>query len=105
MLGVEERFKLGVLLRGGTHGCQTKPLVDEFNFTPRVRVPILMMNGRYDAIFPVDLSQKPIFDSLGTPLGDKKHVLYPGGHAYSGKPGEQAQEVLAWLDRYLGPVE
>ena len=106
MLALEERFKLGIIYLGGTHGSRTLPEVNEFNFTPRVKVPILMVNGKLDAIFPVELSQKPFFNSLGTPPAHKKHVLYPGGHGIISTATPQVQaDILNWLDRYLGVVE
>lgn len=106
MLAVEDRLKLGVLMCGGAHGCRKLPEVEEFNFAPHVKVPVLMINGRHDSIFPVQFSQKPFFESFGTPQADKKHVLYPGGHGFMGLFAKQITgDVLGWLDRYLGPVD
>ena len=106
MLAVEDRLKLGVLMCGGAHGCRKLPEVEEFNFAPHVKVPVLMINGRHDSIFPVEFSQKPFFESFGTPQADKKHVLYPGGHGFMGLFAKQITgDVLGWLDRYLGPVD
>jgi len=106
MLAVENRLKLGILLVGGAHGCPKLPEVEEFNFAPRVKVPVLMINGEHDTIFAVELSQKPFFECLGTPPEDKKHVLYLGGHGILRTSGTQIQaDVLGWLDRYLGPVD
>ena len=68
----------------------------------RVRIPVLMLNGRYDHFFPVESSQIPLFRLLGTPEKDKKHVLYETGHAPPRK--EFIRESLDWLDKYLGPV-
>ena len=59
---------------------KSAPEVDPFNFAPRVRTPILMLNGDQDFIFPLQTSQRPLFHGLGTSSADKKHVLYPGGH-------------------------
>ena len=61
-----------------------------------------MLNGEYDNAFPVNTSQNPMFELLGTPEQDKKHVLIKGGHL----PNEKIrQETLSWLDKYFGPVE
>ena len=35
------------------------------NFAPRVKVPVLMLNGRYDYFYPTASSQEPMFDLLG----------------------------------------
>jgi hypothetical protein len=62
-----------------------------------------MINGKNDFLTPVDTSQRPFFDALGTPDEDKRHALLDGGHL---PPDRRAiiREVLDWLDRYLGPV-
>ncbi len=79
------------------------PEVDPFNFVSRVKIPVIMLNGRYDHYFPVETAQKPMFMLLGTPNKDKKWIVYDGGHFV---PRDQLiKETLAWLDRYLGPVK
>lgn len=60
-----------------------------------------MINGRYDFIFPVDTNQDPMFRLFGTPLGDKRHVLFDSGHATPLTPW--FRESLDWVDHYLEP--
>ena len=101
---LDERFKASVLLAGGLYDSEDygMPEVDEMNFAPRVKTPTLMLNGRDDFFFPLELSQKPMFRLLGPKAGDKSHVLLEGGHI----PTRLAlvKPTLDWLDRYLGPV-
>ena len=52
---------------GGFSMQHSQPEVDQINFASRVTVPVLMLSGRYDFFFPVDASQKPMFDTFGTP--------------------------------------
>ncbi len=105
MLSMEERFRTAVLFEGGLYLRPAgPPEVDNFNFLPRVRVPVLMLNGRYDYTFPVESSQKPYFRWLGTPEKDKRHVLYDAAHDVMVNRTEVVKEVLSWLDQYLGPV-
>ena len=69
-------------------------------------VPMLMLNGDQDFIFPVQTAQRPLFELFGTPAADKRHVLYPGGHDIIATHRSQViQEVVGWLDRYLGRVQ
>jgi hypothetical protein len=42
-------------------GLTSVPEVDFINFVPRVRQPVLMLNGRYDNYFPVESAQEPFF--------------------------------------------
>lgn len=81
----------------------TLPEVDQLNFAPHVTVPTLMINGRYDFFFPVESSQKPMFQLLGPSPGHKRHVIIECGHAPPKAP--VSREIQAWLDRYLGPVK
>ena len=102
MLAVEPRFKVAVLNVPGLSMLPMRPEEDPVNFLPRIHIPVLMLSGRYDSGFPLELSQKPFFRLLGTPAADKKHVLNESGH-FLPRP-VMMRESLAWLDHYLGPV-
>ena len=99
---IEERLKASVLDRGGLYG-NTRPEVNEFNYVTRVKIPTLMLNGRYDMTFPYELSVKPMFELLGTPSADKEVKLYDADHFIPRL--EAIKETLRWLDKYLGPVK
>ena len=92
-----------VRVRGIGVAVITKPEVDQINYVSRVTQPTLMLNGEYDFFFPVETSQKPMYELLGTPPEDKEYKIYPGAHSVPRI--ERTKELLAWLDRYLGPVE
>ena len=93
---------LGAVAVGGVAYASHVPEVDPLNFAPRVRVPVLMLNGEHDTVFPLETAQKPLFDLFGTPAADKHHVRYPASHVVP--RNEVIKETLDWLDRYLGPV-
>lgn len=76
--------------------------MDELNFAPRVKIPVLMLNGRFDFFYPVETSEEPMFRLLGTAKGHKRRVVYETGHNIP--RNELIKETLDWLDRYLGPV-
>ena len=101
-LAIEERFGAAVLNVPGLSPMPTQPVVDAFNFLPRIKIPVLMMNGEYDQIYPLETSGKPFFDFLGTPDEDKKHFIAPGGHLMS--LIDVTRETLDWFDQYLGEV-
>jgi hypothetical protein len=106
MMALEPRLKAGILLMGGLFSSPSAPEVHSFTFAPRVRAPILMLNGDQDYIFPLQTSQRPLFEALGTPSADKKHVLYPGGHEiFATQRSQIVKEVVGWLDRYVGRVQ
>ena len=65
----------------GSRRCRQLPEVDQINFVTRVTTPVLMLNGRYDFVEPVETSQQPMFDLLATPAADKRHVIFETGHA------------------------
>ena len=56
-----------------------------------------------DFFFPLETSQRPMYELLGTPEEHKRWVVYDGGHSV---PRTQLiEETLGWLERYLGPVD
>jgi eukaryotic-like serine/threonine-protein kinase len=99
---LEKRLKVSVLALAGFRMETYKPEVDPFNFISRVTIPTLMLSGRYDFTFKREASQLPFFHLLGTPDRDKRNIEYDVGHEFL--PIEFTKESLAWLDRYLGPV-
>jgi dienelactone hydrolase len=104
LLAVEGRFKTAIVVSGGFWTYYPLPEVDTFNFVAHVKIPVLMLNDRYDSYFPTETSQVPCFRLLGTPDKDKKHVVYDTGHG-SLPHTEEIRESLDWLDKYLGPVK
>jgi hypothetical protein len=101
ILAVEDRIKAAVLSLGGTW-ARGLPEVNPVNYIPRVEVPTLMLNGRYDMTFQYETHVKPMFDLLGTPDEHKRLVLYETDH-FTPRT-DRTKETLAWLDRYLGPL-
>jgi pimeloyl-ACP methyl ester carboxylesterase len=78
------------------------PELDPVNFGPRVKIPVLMINGRDDSHFLLATSQVPMFQLLGSPDDDKRHMLLDAGHIL---PQDALnKEMLGWLDHYLGPA-
>jgi len=104
LLAVDTRFKAAALLSGGLLNAQP-PEVDSWNFAPRYHVPTLMLNGKQDFILPYETNQKLLFNTLGTPIADKKHVLFEGGHRNPVTRPELFGEIINWFDHYLGPVQ
>jgi predicted esterase len=100
MLALESRFRAAVLNVAGLSPKPTQPVVDPFNFLPRVEVPVLAMSGQFDPIFPLEPSARPFFRGLGSDV--KEHYVSAGAHFVPWP--ELAAQTLDWLDRYLGPV-
>jgi len=96
---VEERLKVSVLGVGGMWGAG-RPEANAINYVTRVKIPTLMLNGKYDMSFPYATTVKPMFDLLGTPKGDKVLKLYDTDHFIP--QNAFIKETLAWLDKYLG---
>jgi dienelactone hydrolase len=103
MPAAEPRFKAVVLYVAGLMFQKALPEADQINYLPRVTQPTLMLNGELDFFFPVETSQKPMFELLGTPPEHKQYRVYPGGH--SAPRVEVIKESLGWFDRYLGPPD
>jgi eukaryotic-like serine/threonine-protein kinase len=100
---LDHRFKTAVLSSGGLSSVRDKPPeTDPLNFAPRVRIPVLMLNGRDDFMFPYETSQRPLFEALGT--RNKVFKRYDGGHVSVLNRPDLMGEILDWFDKYLGPV-
>jgi formylglycine-generating enzyme required for sulfatase activity/DNA-binding winged helix-turn-helix (wHTH) protein/dienelactone hydrolase len=97
----EPRVKAAVLAEAGLPVGRRPPEVDGINFTPRLRIPILVLSGRYNT-YPVETNQLPLFRLLGTPEKDKRLVLFESGGR--GPTHLYIKDTLDWFDRYLGPV-
>src|SRR2546428_2199817 len=95
---VEPRIKVSALYVAGLDFEPARPEVGPVNFLPRIRIPTLMINGRYDFFFPLETSQIPMFRLLGTPPDQKRHVVEEGSHFVP--RARLIQEVLTWLDKY-----
>ncbi len=102
ILAVDDRIEASVLLAGNLRGLG-RPETNELSYISRVRTPTLMLNGKYDTLNPYELHIKPMFDLLGTPDEHKELKLYETDHL--APMVDFIKETLAWLDRYLGPVQ
>jgi eukaryotic-like serine/threonine-protein kinase len=102
---IEDRFKAVVFLDGGFFLGPRVEGRDQLDFAPRLKKPVLMVNGKYDFTFPPDQSQAPMFARIGTPAADKSRVVFDTPHDISQVKGALSKEVLAFLDKYLGHVK
>ncbi len=100
VLAVEDRIGAAVLNVGGLDDVDRYlPEADPFTFVRHVHNPVLMLNGEYDIVFPLETSQKPMFEMLGTDPAHKKHYVTSAGHIV---PRDALiRETLDWFDRYL----
>jgi len=96
---VEERLRVSILKAGGLRSVW-RPEINQINYVTRLKLPTLMLNGRFDMTFPYETSAKPMFDLLGTPKEDKVLKLYDTDHFIP--RNEFIKETLAWLDKYFG---
>src|SRR4029453_11561370 len=67
VLPLEERSKTAVLPPGGFTYRLMPPEADALNYVSRLKIPVLMIGGRHDFVFPLETSQKPIFEGPGAP--------------------------------------
>jgi AraC-like DNA-binding protein/dienelactone hydrolase len=100
---IDERVKVTVIyISGLAFFNQDLPEWNQNNFVARVKIPTLMLNGKYDLYFDLNSSTMPMFKLLETPLKDKRIIVYETDHFVPYK--DLVFESLNWLDEYLGPV-
>ena len=103
MIVPEPRIKVAALWIPGLYLEKILPEVDAINFSSRVTIPVLQLNGRYDYNFPEESSAIPFFQALGTKLDHKRRVAYDTGHNLP--PNEAIKETLDWFDKHLGQTK
>jgi formylglycine-generating enzyme required for sulfatase activity/cephalosporin-C deacetylase-like acetyl esterase len=104
LVALEERLKAAILAPAGFTYRELPPEADAINYLSHITIPVLMLGGSHDYIFPLETAQKPFFDRLGTPVDHKRFVVADAGHTTFPR-SQLIRETLAFLDRYLGPVK
>jgi eukaryotic-like serine/threonine-protein kinase len=101
---LQDRLRTAIFLDGGYFLDRPPPGGDQADFAPRMKKPVLMVNGRYDFTFGLETAQKPLFEMLGTPPPDKRHIVLDTPHDVNEQRAQLTKTVLDWLDKYVGPV-
>jgi dienelactone hydrolase len=103
-LAIEKRIDAAVLASGGIWlHTPLHPMIDLVNYAPRITIPVLVLSGRYDHVYPYEQSQKRAFNLLATPADKKTQITYDTGH-FTMPPNMVAADVTDWFDQYLGRV-
>lgn len=98
---VEPRYRSLMLSGSGARKIwlSALPEANALNFAPHIKIPKLMLSGRYDENFVFKTEIEPLYRLLRDP---KRIEVYEGGHA---PPYELfALTITRWLDETLGPV-
>lgn len=88
---------------GGFYLQAALPEADPVNFASRVKIPLIMLNGRFDFFFPTDTSQEPMFRQLGTAAEHKRRIVYDASHVIP--RNELIKKFVGWMDKYWGPTQ
>ena len=80
-----------------------RPEHDPVHYLPRITIPVLMLNGRYDSGFP-PRSRKSRCSGCSAPTPRGRSIGSPTAVTWPLRSPERIQETLSWFDRYLGPV-
>ena len=102
LAAVDRRYASVFLTAAGIRKSSTQWIAEAnpVNFTPHIRGPILILQGRYDENFSWKAEFEPLYELLREP---KRMVLFDGGHA---PPMELfATTIHRWMDETLGPVK
>ena len=98
---VDPRIKSNIFYAGGLNRIG-RPEADMAYFLPRVKIPTLMLNGRFDSLFGLDAIMG-MYNLLGTPDEDKKLVLFESDHL--APMADVISETNLWLDQQFGEVD
>ncbi len=78
--------------------------MDIVNYAPRIRIPVLMINGRYDSVLPHELSQLRLFESAWHAGRGQTPGACSTSATSRSRTANSRKEVNDWFDKYLGPV-
>lgn len=99
---VEDRLKISILIVGGFWG-KAFDEADQVNYVSRIKIPVLMLNGKYDMLMTYEIKVKPFYDLLGTQEKDKRLCLFETDHNIP--KSDMVREVINWLDKYFGHIK
>lgn len=99
----EKRIKTGILALFGVSSMEKYRFkqFDQVDYLPRVKIPMLLLGGKYDHDFTLE-EQQAFYDLLGTPEKEKKWVTTESTHWIP--RDELINESRTWFDKYLGPL-
>ncbi len=97
---LEPRLRVFVLASLAPAGG--RPSTNWVNFAPRMKAPILVLNGRYYQQCPESCAERMI-GLFGAARDDKKLVLADSGYI-APIDSRTVREIEGWFDRYLGPA-
>jgi serine/threonine protein kinase/predicted esterase len=93
LLVEEPRFRAAVLISGGYNPKAFMPEIEPRRYAPHVKLPILMINGVLDEVFPMKASQLPLYGHLGS--ADKQIKHFECGHF------PPVEETVKFADEWL----
>ena len=105
VLGLDHRLKLAILLSGGLGNGRPVPEADPFNFAPRVRVPVLMLNGDQDFIFPDSDLAAPAVPGPGNgcrPQATRPVSGWPRNYRDPARPDHPGSRSESWIAGWDG---
>ncbi len=100
---IDSRIKVAAMGGGGLWPDYPQEY-NQINFAPRIKIPILLQNGKYDPQFPVESNQKAYLKLFGTAEEHKHYKPYETGHSIWSK-NEWLKDERDFLDQYLGPAK
>ena len=71
----------------------TMPERHGYQFAPHVKIPVMMINGKMDAVFPYETHQIPMFEDFGSQ--EKEHLAVVSGHVPP--PHKVFKQIDEWL--------
>ncbi len=104
MGAIEDRLKCLILACGGLYHQPAQKEVDIVNFVSHVSQPVLMVNSKQDMFFPMNSSQIPMFELLGTDTERKLHNVYDVSSHIIPR-NILSRDIKYWLDTYLGEIK
>lgn len=96
LLACEPRIKTAIAASGGLPPHKEPDIADAKNYLALIEQPVLLLNGRFDALNPLGPNHDRILEWLGST--DKRRVVFDAGHSPLPRY-DFVREVMQWLDK------
>ncbi len=102
LAGVEHRYRSVLIMGSGIWPSEVTDIAaaNRIHFAPRIKGPILMVQGRYDESAPLESMARPLFNLMREP---KRLEIYEGSHMPT--QAVQIPIINKWLDETLGKLD
>ncbi|MCA9196394.1 MAG: SUMF1/EgtB/PvdO family nonheme iron enzyme [Planctomycetales bacterium] len=102
MLAIDNRCQAAVLHCGGVPPNRANAITETSNFFPYVRTPTLMVNCKFDAVFPKPAQEAMFLNFRLLDASQKKYLVYDTDYGHCAPREGHVIQAQKWMDQHMG---